>query len=499
MYSLALCTLLITLFYYPAPLAGYGEPDASGHPVYQERANHVFLNAVRVAPSQYKTVYMAGYSPSPAGILGSTYPAVAPLYLEPKLDASSYYHSNDMATNGCFQHPSCDGTDTFVRIQSYYTCSGTMGENIAAGYADPLDTSNQWLCDSTGSACAADGSGSDGHRSNMMSASYKAVGIGYAYNSAATYRYYWTQDFGGAVCSPVPTNAIFSGSHWIKSGTNKFIAVYYVSSGTAPSSATVVIAGTSHALTLDIGSAGKATYAYSESTGTACRSYYFQIGTYRYPDTGCLVTYGEGSCTTSFDATCGGTTVATSTVATTAASSTTATSKSATTTTTSTTKSATTTTTTSTTKSATSTTGTTGTGSYFLYDHALENGWITVKNSGLTLSTTATYSGQTCISAAFTTSSSTNFFFLQHTPAVTKTWTTLSFYAAASSSATLYYYFNGYYLQSKALTTSWQFVSISLATMNAPATLGNPAQLVFQNGNSGSTAYTLYLYNVQFA
>jgi hypothetical protein len=62
------------------PVVGYGEPDPTGHPTYQERANQVFLNAVRIgndffcsylplliiniffiirylAPSQYKTVY----------------------------------------------------------------------------------------------------------------------------------------------------------------------------------------------------------------------------------------------------------------------------------------------------------------------------------------------------------------------------------------------------------------------------------------------------------
>lgn len=46
----------------------------------------------------------------------------------------------------------------------------------------------------------------------------------------------------------------------------------------------------------------------------------------RYPETGCLVTYGESSCTTSFDATCGGTssTAAATAAATTTSKSTTA-------------------------------------------------------------------------------------------------------------------------------------------------------------------------------
>lgn len=465
---------------------GYGEPDSSGHPNYQERANHLFLNAVRIAPSQYRTTYMAGWSPSPSGILVS-YPAVAPVYWEPKLGQSAYYHSNDMAVNGCFQHPSCDGTDTFTRIGSYYSCSGTMGENIAAGYSDPLSTSNQWLCDATGtpSACAADGSSAAGHRTNMMSANYKAAGVGYAYSASSTYKYYWTQDFGGTVCAPVPTNPVYSGSHRVSGGSTKFIALYYTSAGTAPSSANVVIAGTSYALTLDIGTAGKATYAYSQTSGAACRSYYFTFGTTRYPDTGCLVTYGEGSCTTSFDATCGGTTSATVTSTTAAA---TATTKAAT----STTKAAT-----STTKAATSTTTTTtttgGGSTYYLYTSSLQNGWTTYANSGVTLTHTQTYNGQTGLKAVLPTTSNGNWFWFTHSPQVTNVWTSLQFYAAASASGSFQVYFNGYYVSAKTVTTAWQFYSISFASLGAPATL---PQLIFQN--TGSSTLTLYLYNVMF-
>ena len=31
----------------------------------------------------------------------------------------------------------------------------------------------------------------------MLNASYKVLGIGRAYNATATYRWYWTTDFGG--------------------------------------------------------------------------------------------------------------------------------------------------------------------------------------------------------------------------------------------------------------------------------------------------------------
>jgi len=476
------------------PVLGYGEPDSSGHPTYNERANHVFLNAVRIAPSQYKQVYMSGYSPSPASILGSTYPAVHPVYLEPNLVSSSYFHSNDMATNNCFSHPSCDGTDTFARIKSYYTCSGTMGENIAAGYSSPLDTNNQWLCDSTGSACAADGSGSDGHRSNMMSNGYKATGVGYAYNSAATYRYYWTQDFGGSECKSV-TNPVFGGSHYIASGTTKFIAVYYTSPAVAPSTAQVVIGGTSYNLALDIGANGAGTYALSQTAGTGCRSYYFTFGSVRYPDTGCLVTYGEGSCTTSFDASCSGTSSAAATTAATSAATTAATSAASTshaTSAVSTTHSAT-----STTSSISSTSGsTTGGGVYYIYSSSNQNGWSLQYNSGLTATNSFTYNGKTGLEVAFGSTSSNNFILINHSPVVTNIWSTLQFYAAASASESFLVYFNGGYYQTKSVTTAWQFFSIPLTSLANPATgqpyaaFGSPNQLVFA---SSGPSYTLYL------
>jgi hypothetical protein len=378
-----------------------------------------------------------------------------------------------------------------------------MGENIAAGYSDPLATSNQWLCDETGGACAADGSGADGHRENMMSSIYKAVGVGYDYSASSTYKHYWTQDFGGAPCAPAPTNPIYGGSHRISGSNIKFIAVYYTNPSVAPSSAAVIIAGTSYALTVDIGTGGQATYAFTQAKGSACRPYYFTIGSSRYPDTGCLVTYGEGTCVTSFDATCGGTTAATSatssttaTVATSSATSTVATATTAATTSKTTTAAATTAavTTAAATSSATSTTGS---GSiYYLYSSSLQNGWVTSANQGVIIVNPATYQSQTALKVTLTTSTNTMWFQFKHTPAVPKTWTTLQFYAATSANSNIYVFFNGYYTVQKSVTPTWQLFTIPFSSMGAPASLGNPAGLVFMNG--GSSTVTLYLYNVAF-
>lgn len=107
-----------------------------------------------------------------------------------------------------------------------------------------------------------------------MNSAYKAVGVGYATASGAQYSGYWyvvvswrvasvvtfvirTQDFGGATC-PAQTTPIYGGSHIFQnSGKTKFLANYY---GTAPTSSSIVIDGTTVAMTLDIGSAGQGNF-----------------------------------------------------------------------------------------------------------------------------------------------------------------------------------------------------------------------------------------------
>ncbi len=288
----------------------YGIP-VNGAPTWQERAVLVMTNAVRVDPTTYKATYGSTYSPSmqQSNVLGSLYPAVAPMRWNDSLGQSARAHSVDMATTPCFQHNSCDGTNVFTRIKSYYTLSGTLGENIAAGYSDPLNTVNQWLCDEVGtpSACAPDdgtASGDDGHRTNIMDGSFKALGTGYAYasNDPNHYYYYWTQDFGGKANGPMPP--LVDGSHvFYPSGKTTFAANYAATA--APLSVSVVINGTPSSLVRTMGTATQGHWALTQTKGTACRSYHFEAVdaqglVWRYPAAGELRTYGEGSCTESY-------------------------------------------------------------------------------------------------------------------------------------------------------------------------------------------------------
>ncbi len=122
---------------------------------------------------------------------------VGPLQVSVALQQSSQWMSGDMASKNYFSHTDSLGRDPFTRMAAFgYTYNTYKGENIAAGYSDAQSTFNQWQ-----NACDADSTGACtyAHRKNMLNSSYKVLGIGRAYGASATYRWYWTTDFGGYV------------------------------------------------------------------------------------------------------------------------------------------------------------------------------------------------------------------------------------------------------------------------------------------------------------
>lgn len=109
---------------------------------------------------------------------------LSPLSRNGELDAASRAHSKDMAVNRYFSHTSLDGRSPWTRMaQAGYTCDGAKGENIAAGYSSAQAAFNAWR-------------NSPGHNRNMLSTSFRAIGIGVYYDASSPYRYYWTTDFG---------------------------------------------------------------------------------------------------------------------------------------------------------------------------------------------------------------------------------------------------------------------------------------------------------------
>lgn len=114
----------------------------------------------------------------------TNYPRTFPLILNQNLVNASRLHSVDMSSKNYFSHTSLDGRTFVTRIKNagYYPYR-VIGENIAAGYQTPTTMMTALMS-------------SPGHCSNIMSSSYKELGVGYSFNSGSTYKYYWTQDFG---------------------------------------------------------------------------------------------------------------------------------------------------------------------------------------------------------------------------------------------------------------------------------------------------------------
>ncbi|KYQ96669.1 WSC domain-containing protein [Tieghemostelium lacteum] len=304
-------------------IEAYGEPNKDGLPSWFERSNLVLVNAVRIAPKQYLKYYTQYHNQD---ILDEqVYPSVPPLYYDESLGQASCAHSTDMAQTPCFSHPSCDGTDTFDRIRSYYQCSELATENIAAGFNSPLHTNNQWICDDGSgdpfsTSCASDG-GSDGHRKNIMSPQSKVIGVGYSFSEQSDLHSYWTQDFGEELCDADQSQKpIHSGSHVFPTAKSiLFMVDWYSESLKDPVNPLVIISGEPYPLTLKMGKKNKGIYVYQTTPNTKeCRDYYFTFESeplnstsmssktnsssvkFRYPDSGFLYTYDENECLISF-------------------------------------------------------------------------------------------------------------------------------------------------------------------------------------------------------
>ena len=91
-------------------------------------------------------------------------------------------HSTDMATRNFWGHQTPEGKTPGNRLDAGGVKWTACSENIVAGYYDPYGIANGWY-------------NSEAHRKNILSSTYKNLGIGFAYNEKSDYKYYGTQDF----------------------------------------------------------------------------------------------------------------------------------------------------------------------------------------------------------------------------------------------------------------------------------------------------------------
>ncbi|QDG53463.1 hypothetical protein FIV42_22770 [Persicimonas caeni] len=124
-------------------------------------------NAERAAGASCGATY---YSPQPA------------LTADPQLREAARCHSLDMAVQDYFSHTSANGDSMSDRINATGYPWRSIGENIAAGYRDPISAMVGWM-------------NSDGHCRNIMSG-FTELGVGYVYLDNNRYGYFWTQNFG---------------------------------------------------------------------------------------------------------------------------------------------------------------------------------------------------------------------------------------------------------------------------------------------------------------
>jgi hypothetical protein len=275
-----------------------GEP-VDGLPTYEERTLHHMTNRIR-----------AGMDCGQPSLQCSGAP-VAPLSWDHNQGAAAHWFARHLHDAQCFQHDTCchlEEVGGVVQCDSQgYTCSppgqcdyspdcpGTSasarlsmfnasysGENIAAGNYTAEATICQWL-------------NSPGHRSNMCSSSHGKLGTGH-YGGSSCYGSYWVQDFGWG---SAPTGVV-SGSHWGDGSDPTFGALFYDTSATGPvQRAVVVVDGTCHDMTLELGDDQTGAYSVSSlAPGTGCHAYWFLFNgsngdRYAYPTMGSFL-FGSG-------------------------------------------------------------------------------------------------------------------------------------------------------------------------------------------------------------
>jgi hypothetical protein len=253
---------------------GYGDP-IDGHPNPDERAMHLWTNAVRVDPEAFSSYYPCNFD----NFQSTEQTPKRPLRWHLGLNEAARFHSQDMYEHNWFSHTSFDGTSFYGRVARFYS-SDWVGENIAYGHHSMFGVVVEgWMC-------------SSGHRSNIMDDDWEELGTGVV-------GLYHTQDFGAQ--SAITEPLIHMGSHSPDSPIDDvtFWADYYEANGEVPEIFKVVVNGNTHDMKLEYGSPAQGVYAADVSLDSiGCHKYYFLVRLENdvygvFPEEGA---YGFGAC-----------------------------------------------------------------------------------------------------------------------------------------------------------------------------------------------------------
>ena len=108
--------------------------------------------------------------------------AAAPLVPNGLLAIAARSHAGDMASRNFFSHTGSDNSRVGDRVRRVGYAWAAAGENLAAGFADAP-------------AAVAALLRSPDHCRNIMDPAFTQLGVGYAFSTASSLRYYWAQTY----------------------------------------------------------------------------------------------------------------------------------------------------------------------------------------------------------------------------------------------------------------------------------------------------------------
>jgi uncharacterized protein YkwD len=106
-----------------------------------------------------------------------------PLAANENLEVAARRHALDMAERNFFAHEGPGGTTLSDRLDAARFRGCAAGENIAYGQSSPEEVIGDWMK-------------SDGHCANILSSTYRRLGVGYHDDADAELRHVWVQNFG---------------------------------------------------------------------------------------------------------------------------------------------------------------------------------------------------------------------------------------------------------------------------------------------------------------
>jgi uncharacterized protein YkwD len=109
--------------------------------------------------------------------------SLPPLRWETHLHDAAMWMAQDMADGDYLSHTDSLDRSPQLRLADFAYSGGITGENVARGFPSPESVVTAWM-------------GSEHHRANILRATFREMGAGYAETDANPSRWYWVQDFG---------------------------------------------------------------------------------------------------------------------------------------------------------------------------------------------------------------------------------------------------------------------------------------------------------------